>query len=91
MLDGTKCGAAQQHDGAAARQARERLIELYVVRPVNLPQEPDNMFAADEANASCLAWLCPACMAVMVRRPAEEETVRGCPYCAVQNGTNECS
>ncbi|RNF25736.1 uncharacterized protein Tco025E_01976 [Trypanosoma conorhini] len=88
MLDGA-AAETTSHDGSAVgRPARERLVERYVVRPVNLPQEPSAMFVADGSNASYLAWLCPACMAVMVRHPWEDEVGRSCPYCLLADGAD---
>ncbi|KAG8345187.1 hypothetical protein TRVL_03984 [Trypanosoma vivax] len=67
---------------AAWRQARERLVQHYVVQPTNLPQDPAMASLRAESDVSCLAWLCPNCMAVVVRQPREEtETVKTCPYC----------
>ncbi|RNF10964.1 hypothetical protein TraAM80_01229 [Trypanosoma rangeli] len=88
MLDRTAAETTSQDDNAVDRQVRERLVERYVVQPVNLPQEPNVMLTADGSNASYLAWLCPSCMAVMVRRPWEDEVGKSCPYCPVTNGTD---
>ncbi|EKF32756.1 hypothetical protein MOQ_003393 [Trypanosoma cruzi marinkellei] len=91
MLDGDVAETLPHDDNVTDRQAQERLVERYVVRPVNLPQGPSSMFNADESNTSYLAWLCPSCMTVMVRHPWEDEAVRNCPYCSLTDGADEDS
>ncbi|ORC87370.1 uncharacterized protein TM35_000221690 [Trypanosoma theileri] len=70
------------------RQLRERLVEQYVVQPFNLPRDAGSVAETHDGNASSLAWLCPACMAVVVRRAVESGSARKCPYCAVDNGSD---
>ncbi|EKG03580.1 hypothetical protein TCSYLVIO_005377 [Trypanosoma cruzi] len=88
MLDGNVAERLPQDDNVTDRKAQERLVERYVVRPVNLPPEPSSMFNADESNISYLAWLCPSCMTVMVRHPWEDEAVKNCPYCSLADDTD---